>query len=80
MQVMATGSIWRQPSLVPTPQPVLSSFPCYANKLNVTTVTSTRRKKTKQNKNKKEQKKKHSASVFETLESFETEHLFFLAK
>ena len=66
MQTIATCSILQQPSLVPIPQSVSSFFPCYANKLYGTTVISTSRKKKK--------KSTHSASVFETLESFETEH------
>ena len=66
MQIITTHSIWQQPSLAPTPQPVLSSFPWYTNKLCGTTVISTSRKI--------EKKKTHSVSVFETPESFETEH------
>ena len=62
MEIIGTRSIWQQPSLVPIPQPVLSSFPCYTNKLYGMTMILTSRKKT------------HSASVFETLE---TEHYFF---
>ena len=76
MQVIANRSIWQQPSLVPTPQPVLSSFSCYTNKLYGTTAISTSCKKKKK---KKAGEKPHSTSDFETLEteSFETEHYFF---
>ena len=75
MLIIATHSIWEQPSLVPTPQPVLCSYPCYTNILYGTTVISTSRKK----KGGGKKTKTHSASVFENLESFETEHYFFLA-
>ena len=47
MQIIATCSIWQQPSLVPTPQPVLGSFPCYTDKLYGTTVIPTSRVKNK---------------------------------
>ena len=64
---MVTCSIWQQPSLVPTPQLVLSSFPCYTKKLYGTSS---------KNEEKNSREKTHSASNFETLEGFETE-LFF---
>ena len=60
----------------PDLQPVLSSFPCTGRQRSQQAV----KKKEKKEKKKKPGGKKtlHSASVFETLESFETEH-FFLA-
>ena len=41
MQIIMTRSIWQQPCLVTTPQPVLSCLPCSTNKLYGTTVIST---------------------------------------
>ena len=76
MQMISTRSIWQQRSLVLTPQPVVNSFPCYTNKLYGMKVILTSLKKKKK---KKRGGNQHSASVFETLESFETEHYLFLA-
>ena len=70
MQIIAICSIWQQPSLAPTLQPVLS----YKQIIYRMTVISTSRKKKK--KKKKRKKTLHSSSIFETLESFETEHYF----
>ena len=70
IQIITTRSIWQQPNLVPTPLPVLSSFPCYIYILYRMTVISTSCGGGG----------KHSASIFETLESFETrQNIIFLA-
>ena len=50
MQIIATCSIWQQPSLVPTSQPFLSSFPCYTKtKQNTKTQKQTQKQKQKSN-------------------------------